>query len=191
MPTRSTLLIILALTVNACAAGPPLPREYLDEKTAATVTTAAKPIIFAHERPDLAAHSREYVTLAAAAINHGGAIDYYLFAYFWSTVDPRAIVNASPPPQQLTLLADDRQIRPPLVGHSAEEAEVGSALAAPPGHSWELLVYRTDIPTLRFLSEARHVALAISTSGGTVTYDLWDDEHDSLSVLVRRLEGRD
>jgi hypothetical protein len=190
MRARPILLVMFAWTLHACAADGSLPHEYLDEKTAATVTTAAKPMVFAHERPDVAAHSREYVTLAPAALDRGGAIDYYLFAYFWSTVDPRSTTHSTTGAGQLTLLADDRHIQPALFGHSAEEAGVGNALAAPPGHQWVLQVYRTDIPTLRFLSEARQITVAIETPQGPVAYDLWRDQRESLKALVQRLEGR-
>jgi hypothetical protein len=194
---------IMAIALSACIGGSPSPHEYLDEKTAVTLTVADKPLVFAHERPELAAHSREYVTLAAAAVNHSGAVDYYLFVYLWSTVDKRASTSAKDLPPDaagapgattatnVVISADDRQIRPQLLGHSPQDAGVGSALAAPPGHHWNLHVYKVDLATLHFLSEARQISVTVPSSEGPTTYDLWSDERQSLKALVQRLEGRD
>src|SRR5205085_7065875 len=63
------------------------PREYLDEDTAATVTVVGEPLVFAYAIPALAANQRDYVTLAAAAVNRNGKVSYVLIAYFWSTID--------------------------------------------------------------------------------------------------------
>ena len=59
--------------------------------------------MFANERRDLAANARDYVTVAAAAVNRAGKISYVVIAYFWSTVDPRlrpdaAALAAAPEP---------------------------------------------------------------------------------------------
>jgi hypothetical protein len=188
LPRHVVIGVLAVLVACASASG---PREYLDEKTAATISVVSKPVVFAHERPELAAHSREYVTLAAVAVNHTGAVDYYLFAYFWSTVDRRAAPGGTPTSDELIIAADDRYIRPPVFGHSPQDAGVGSAVGAPPGNRWTLHIYRSDLGTLHFLSEARQIAVTTSSSEGSTTYELWSDERGSLRALVRRLEGRD
>lgn len=191
MLVRRIVTCAAVLALSACVADSLKPREYLDEKTAATVTVVAKPLVFAHERPELAAHSREYVTLAATALNKGGAIDFYLFAYFWSTLDRRNAPSGAPVGDEITIMADDRQLRPQLEGHSLQEAGVGTAVAAPPGNQWALHVYRSDLPTLHFLSEARQIRVITRSPDGPVTYEVWKDERESLKALVRRLEGQD
>ena len=79
--------VFLAVALTACAAlpGTPGPEEYLDPTTAATISVVGKPMVFGHERPERAAHMRDYVTLAAAAVNRGGKTDYVLVAYDWTT----------------------------------------------------------------------------------------------------------
>ncbi len=195
MRGRLIPLVIFGLAaLSACTATGsfPAPREYLDEKTAATVTVVAEPLVFARERRELAAHSQDYVTLTAASVNRSGAIDYFLFAYFWSTLDRRNRPGGSDfqAADAIALAADDRLIRPPLMGHSAQEAGVGTAVHAPPHHRWALNVYRTDVATLRFLVEARHIAVVTPSPEGPITYEVWDDERRSLRGLVDRLEGR-
>lgn len=193
MSPRCVLVAMCAVapTLGACAASMSSPREYLDEKTAVTITTASKPMVFAHERPDLATHSREYVTLAAAAVNRSGAIEYYLFVYLWSTVDRRGAPESTAAADELTITADDRQIRPQLFGHSPQEAGAGSAVGAPPGHHWSLRVYRSDLATLHFVSEARQVNVVAASPDGPVIYEIWDDGRAALKSLVGRLEGRE
>ncbi len=89
-----------AATVNlliGCAVtpDPQSPREYLDQTTAATVIIVARPMVFAHEKPELAVHMRDYVTLAAATIDRSGKTDYVVIAYFWSTFDAHGRAGAA------------------------------------------------------------------------------------------------
>jgi hypothetical protein len=180
------VLFALAAAMGACTSMPGTrgPTEFLDEKTAATVSVAAKPLVFARERTDLAAHARDYVTLVGAAVDRSGAVDYFLFAYFWSTVDRRDTQVGSPPEGEFTIAADDRRILPHLEGHSTQDAGVGSAVRAPPGHRWSLNVYRTDITTLRYLGEAQRLGVITSSAPEPITYDLWDDQRSALRALV-------
>src|SRR5207302_839141 len=151
------------------------PREYLDEETAATVTVVAEPLVFALPRPELAANVRDYVTLAAAAVDRNGKVSYVLIAYFWSTVDPRLRTDALPSPEPLVLQADDRRIALALLGHSAHEAGIGVPVHAPPGAVVPPNVYGTDLGTLRFIEEARSLTLTADSDGTPLSYQLWED----------------
>jgi hypothetical protein len=183
----------IAVALGGCASAPDSvsPTEYLDQTTAATISVVAKPLVFAHERPDVAVRARDYVTLAAASVNRSGAIEYYIFAYLWSTLDNRNRDGVPPAADNLTIAADDRRIIPQLAGHSSQEAGVGTAVRAPPGHYWTLNVYRTDVATMGFIAEARHLAVITGSAEGPVTYEAWDDQRRALRGLVRRLEGQD
>jgi len=192
-PYLPVVIMQIAIALGACAAAPDSvsPSEYLDQTTAATVSVVARPLVFARERPELAAHARDYVTLAAASVNRGGAIEYYIFAYLWSTLDSRNSNGIPPAADNLTIAADDRRIQPQLAGHSLQETGVGSAVRAPPGHHWTLNVYKTDVATLGFIAEAHHLAVIAGSTEGPVTYESWDDQRRALRGLVRRLEGQD
>jgi hypothetical protein len=189
----SVVILEIAVALGACASAPDSasPKEYLDETTAATVSVVAKPLVFAHERPELAAHARDYVTLAAASVNRGGTIEHYIFAYLWSTLDNRNRDGVPPTADNLTIAADDRRINPQLVGHTSKEGGVGSAIRAPPGHHWTLNVYRTDLATLGFIAEAHRLAVISGPAEVPTTYESWDDQRRALRGLVRRLEGQD
>ena len=98
--------LILALTaltaLSACAglsarASDHKPRdsgEIFDEQSGNTLLVVPKPLVFARERTDVAAHERDYATLVAVEIDQSGKYNDYFLLYRWSTVDRRM----SPPP---------------------------------------------------------------------------------------------
>src|SRR6266702_4782668 len=153
IPYLPVVIVAVAVALAACASAPDSvsASEYLDETTAATISVVAKPLVFAHEHPERAVHARDYVTLAAASVNRGGAVEYYIFAYLWSTLDNTNRNGVPLAADSLVIAADDRRINPQLAGHSSQEAGVGTAVRAPPGRHWTLNVYRTDVPTLGFI----------------------------------------
>lgn len=181
--------VLLALTTCAALAAGKQPQEYLDEETAATVTVVGEPLIFANERRDLAANERDYVTLAAAAVNRNGKISYVLIAYFWSTVDPRLRQDALPSPEPLLLQADDRRIELHLRGHSAHEAGIGVPVHAPPGAPVTPNVYGTDLATVRFVTEARRLTLLVDSDPSPLSYELWEDHRAALRTFVHHMNG--
>jgi hypothetical protein len=179
------------LVVFACAAhaGESPPHEYLDEETGATVTLASEPLVFAYSRRELAANARDYLTLQAASVNRSGKVTYVLISYVWSTVDPRMREEPLPVPDLLVLHADDRRIQLNARGHTAREAGIGMAVDAPPASNAAPTVYGTDLATLRFIAESRHLALALETERSTLTYDLWEDRRANLARFVRHMSG--
>jgi hypothetical protein len=193
LPYLPVVIVEIAIALGACASAPDSagPSEFLDETTAATISVVAKPLVFAHERPELAVHARDYVTLAAASVNRGGAIEYYIFAYLWSTLDDTNRNGVPLVADNLAIAADDRRINPQLVGHSSQEAGVGTAVRAPPGRHWTLNVYKTDVPTLGFIAEARHLTVITGAAEAPITYESWDDQRRALRGLVQRLQGQD
>jgi hypothetical protein len=183
--------VLLVLCACAAHAGESPLREYLDEETGATVTLESEPLVFAYARRELAANARDYVTLQAAAVNRGGKVSYVLISYVWSTVDPRMREEPLPTPDVLLLRADDRRIQLSARGHTAREAGIGMAVDAPAGSNAIPTVYSTDLATLRFIAESRHLALALDTERTTLTYDLWEDRRPALNRFVRHMSGAD
>ncbi|TLY67241.1 MAG: hypothetical protein E6K46_11310 [Gammaproteobacteria bacterium] len=128
----TALAALLVLGAYAALAGEKQPREYLDEDTAATVTVVGEPLVFAYAHPTLAANQRDYVTLAAAAVNRNGKVSYVLIAYFWSTIDPRLRQDPLPSPAQLVIQADATSTEPTSgpCGSSARRASSPSSWTA-------------------------------------------------------------
>jgi hypothetical protein len=187
---RPLILLVLLQALAACAATPANngPTEYLDEKSAATVTVVRQPIVFARERRDLAANTRDYVTVAAAAVNRSGKITYVLIVYVWSTVDVRGAPRHTAA-DTLVLAADDRRLRFDLAGTRAADQGIAVPVHAPPGQDAPPNVYATDLATLRFIAAAGRVALRLGADDTAPTYELWDDERPALAAFVKFMNG--
>lgn len=183
------LALLPALLPLAAAAGDLEPREYLDPQTAATVTIVGEPLVFANPRTDLAANARDYVTVAAAAVDRSGKVSYVLIAYFWSTVDPRMRTDPLPNPEPLIVQADDRRLVLNLQGHSAYDAGIGVPVHQPPGRSVTPNVYSTDLGALRSIAVSRHLTLVAETNVTSIPYELWEDRRASLRAFVQHMGG--
>jgi hypothetical protein len=184
------VFLVVALTACTALPGTPGPEEYLDPTTAATISVAGKPLVFARERPERAAHMRDYVTLAAAAVNRGGKTDYILVAYDWTTFDEHGRSGETPASVGgLVVVADDRRIALTLAGHSAHDVGIGTPVHPPPVGSMEPDVYRTDLETLRFIAAARHLAVLKRGDDPSSAYAIWDDQRAALGAFVTLLDG--
>ncbi len=190
-PARARLLRAASLALLAtllCAAARP-PDEYLDEQTAATLTIVAEPLVFACERRDLGAYARDYVTLAAVAVNRNRRVSYVLLAYFWSTVAPHLRPDALTVPELLVVQADDRHIELRRSAHTARDEGVSVLIHPPPGTTASPLVYPTDLATLRFLAEAHRLKILSDSAATPTGFALWDDERGALRAFVQHLDG--
>ena len=61
----------------------------------------------------------------------------------------------------------------------------------PAGSNAAPTVYSTDLATLRFIAESRHLALALDTERTTLLCDLWEDRRSALAGFVRHMSGAD
>lgn len=196
---RIAVCLILSTALSGCVttSETEAPQEYLDNQTAATVLIAARPLVFARDRPELAVHMRDYVTLAAAAVDRMGKTDYVLIAYFWTTLDAhgregdaRLPGGADPRARELIIVADDRRIKLKSGSVSAHDMGIGEAVHAPPSRAAVQVLYRVDLATLRFLSAAKHLALLQDANDPTSGFQLWSDRRAALNGLVRSLTGQ-
>jgi hypothetical protein len=189
--SRALAVLGALLALAACGSTPvqERPTEYLDEHTAATVTIVDKPIVFARERPELAANVRDYVTLSAASVNRSGQMTYVLVGYFWSTLDAFGAPRIAAANDPLLLAADDRRIHLSTQGHSAKEAGIANPVHAPPQHDGPPTVYSTDLDTLRFLAAARDLTAVRGVDANAQKFEIWDDGRASLGAFVRFING--
>jgi hypothetical protein len=181
---RHLAVVILALAACACTSTPPDgPRQYLDEKSAATVTVAREPLVFARERPELAVHARDYLTLVPIDVNRMGKHVLYFYGFVWSTIDKRGAPGSDDGTLQFEIVADGRRI--PLVPVKASPRAIG--LAEPPvrapSRSARLLIAQTDRQTLAFLATAGAVHAAELHAGMSESYELWSGNPGSLLAL--------
>jgi hypothetical protein len=175
---------LLLLAVGACASRPTDgTRQYLDEKSAATVTVARGSLVFACDRPELAVHARDYLTLVPIDVNRMGTHVLYFYGFVWSTIDKRGSTSNDAGAVEFELVADGRRI--PLVPAGASPRELGLAeppVRAPSG-SAQLLIARTDRETLDFITSARVVSAAAIQDGVVERYELWSGSPASMYVF--------
>jgi hypothetical protein len=181
---RAWVLVWLAAGLCACASTPERgePLQYLDPNTGATFRVVAKPLIFARQRPQLAARVRDYATVAAAYIDRSGRIEYVLIVYLWSTVDPRNEQAAAGSPPDLVLAADDRMIALHPLSDATQRVP---PVDRPPVRHFTAGMYRIDPATLRYLTTARHLSLLRGRDPDEVAFEVWDDERPLLTALLR------
>ena len=104
----ATGALLAAILMAGCASEQPTgPREYLDERTAATITVAGESMVFACDRPELGVHARDYITLTAVDVNTSGRHATHLVGYAWSTLDKRAVQESD---SHYEIIADDRTL---------------------------------------------------------------------------------
>src|SRR5262245_6154305 len=78
---RTLVITGLLTTLLGCAATPSTaPREYVDEQTAATITVAADPLVFAQ---DATAIGRDFLNIYAIDVNRMGHHQQYLAVMQW------------------------------------------------------------------------------------------------------------
>jgi hypothetical protein len=185
MARHLRLLVALALAwlpVPADAAAP-APRQYLDQRSGATVTVAAQPLVFARERPELAVNARDYVSLSAIDVNRGGRHARYWWVYLWSTID-RGGQAPAPAITEWLLVADGRPL--PLAAVKDEPAALGIVAppVARPSRRARALLFSADADLLRFIAASR--TLGLQAADGSEVFELWRDARPALAALAAR-----
>jgi hypothetical protein len=163
------------------------PQEYLDERTGATITMAAKPLVFASVRTERATNLRDYLTLVPASVNRAGSIQYVWIVYAWSTLDPLSAGKTET--ESMVITADQRRIALLPVATTAAEAGISLPKRGPPGVSSISHVYSADLETMGLMATARGVRLQVGHSDTAPYFELWDDGRASLSEFVRIAHG--
>jgi hypothetical protein len=169
-----------------------VPRAYLDQTTAATVTTVGRPVVFARERPNFAVHMRDYITLAAASVDRAGKLNSILIAYYWTTFDPHGqdgdtAAKTQAGPDELILVADDRRIRMVKLERSPREVGIEERAHAPPVGGAPPTIYSIDLPTLRYIAAARNLSAQTRTGETVLDYEMWQDGRPALGQWLRQL----
>ena len=181
--------LILALTTLWACTGLRSARpshEILDEQTGNTLLVVPKPLVFARERTDVAAHERDYATLVAVEIDQSGKYSEYLLLYRWSTVDRRMSPPPDPQTGELKILADGRVIDlKPL-----EQLPVGLSrrreLHLPEHGDAVTHAYLVDAPTLRFIAESREIAVRMPQEPLETPFAIWEDGRKALGQFLQR-----
>jgi hypothetical protein len=181
---------ILAVTMLAtcCACGTTRAtagKELFDEQTGNTLTVASKPVVFARERTDVAAHARDYATLVAVEVDHSGAFKDYLLLYRWSTVDARMLPKPDPAAGRLRLVSEGRELDLTPLDAPPVSAQ-GEAMHLPKHGAALVYAYAVDLATLRFIAASRQLSLQMPQESLDTPFALWDDGRAALDQFVRQ-----
>lgn len=163
--------LLAAGHLAGCASEQPAgPREYLDERTAATITVAGESMVFAYDRPDLGVNARDYVTLTAVDVNTAGRHATHLVGYAWSTLDKRAVKESD---SRYEIVADDRTL--PLQAMPAGFRSIGVDEPPIPVPSRDALPLTAPVTRdqLQFLRDTPGVRVVRTRDGVMERFDLW------------------
>jgi hypothetical protein len=191
MKTAWALLITLPLA--ACfSLAPTRPepsvRQFLDDRTAVTITTATEPSVLVRELPWVAAHGKEYIEAGLVEINRSGDHHWYLRLAIWSTVDlADELTLRTARFQKLLLLADGDAIE--LVPSAWSDREAGLSKSPYPSPVDDaLLVY---LPMTRsqanLFASAHEISIVADPHGEALTYALRLPESPARALFTRYL----
>jgi hypothetical protein len=185
---RLRLPLILALTtLPACSS---VPRddshEIFDEQSGNTVLVVAKPLVFARERTDVAAHARDYATLVGAELDESGKYSDFLLLYRWSTVDRRMSAPPGPDAGKLRILAEGRAIELAPLDRLPVSLSHRRELHVPERADVVARAYRIDVATLRFIADARDIVVFMPEETLGTPFRMWEDGRRSLQQFLQR-----
>jgi len=195
-------LLLLAASVLAAASDANAPRQYIDEETGASVFFVGRPLVFAHEHPTfgggvprsspaaptMPVPPRDYVTLAAAAVDRGGKYTYVLIGYFWSVGAPLQGETACFGGEDLALQLGDRRVKLAPFNGSARDAGISQAIQRPSTDA-KSTIYSTDLATLGLIADSAHPVLYCGAEAAPLKYELREDRLPALRELVRHLSN--
>lgn len=148
-------------------------REYLDEVTAATITVGSPTLVFARERPELAVHARDYLTLVPVDVNRAGTHSQYFYGYVWSTLDKRGLAEEGAAAWRFDLVADGRRIALTPAAGEPRDVGLGEAPLPSPARSAQVLVAPTNREIQAFVAGASELRAVARHDGGAERFELW------------------
>jgi hypothetical protein len=178
---RVLLIMAAMMTLVACVSRPGDVREILDEDTGNTFFVVAKPLVFARERTDVAAHARDYATLVAVAVDESGKFNHYLVMHRWSTVDQRMLPAPNTKTGELRILAEGRSIELLPLDEVPVTLSSRPELHGPKHSDVITRAYKVDLPTLRFIAASTVLAVRLPQEPLDVPFHLWADGRAALA----------
>jgi hypothetical protein len=190
MNVRLGLLLALT-TLPACAGLPrrdpaPASHEIFDEQSGNTLLAVAKPILFARDRTDVAAHARDYATLVVVEVDHSGEYSNYLLLYRWSTVDPRMSAPPAPQAGELKILADGRVIDLAPLERLPINLTQQRDLHLPDHGKAVTHAYAVDAAMLHFIATSREINVQLPQEKLDTPFTMWEDGRRSLAQFLRQ-----
>jgi hypothetical protein len=168
---------LAVFALSACATKSVLPREYLDEQTAATITVVADPWIFTRRnaQPQL-----DFFNLYAIDINRmGDHRKYFAVVHYW----PGAELTAQGAPR-LVLNYGAESIELTAIEQTAREAGIAQPLDTAAPSSAKTWLYPVEAASLQRIAQARQLAATLASEAARSEYAVWRDGSNELSEFA-------
>lgn len=179
-----TLWLAAALVLGGCAAESTRVREYLDPQTAVTIRMLASPVMYAHDAPELAANTRDYLSLGLVEVNNMGTRKHYLALISWSTID-RSRVGAAPVPERFEIVLGGKPREFVPVSHEPRSLGIGGTPFRPAngyaGEAW----YAVTPADLRALAAVPADSITLLPEAGRVGYRIWKAADAAVAEFAR------
>lgn len=157
--------------------------EYLDENTGTTVVHLREPAVYYRDAPTLAAHARDYVSLAPMELSQAGQRRYLLWVWRWSTIDRGGEAAAAEPRFVLLLDGEPMELptsRPPTLVHSPYAPLVDGGQPA---------FYSLTRNQVARLGNANRTAVYLADGEGAGEYQPWRVARAELRAFARRIDA--
>jgi hypothetical protein len=185
MKIRAVLLMVLTALASCANRPPAASQEIFDESDASTLLVVAKPIVFARERSDLAAHARDYATLVAVEIDISGDYSDYLLVYRWSTVDRRMLPPPDPAGGALRIIADGRVFNFNPIDRLPVNFAQRRELHMPKRDDVVPRGYKVDAETLHFIATSEELTLRMPQEPFDAPFKLFEDGRRALLEFLK------
>jgi hypothetical protein len=185
MKIRAVLLMVLTALASCASRPPEASQEIFDESDASTLLVAAKPIVFARERSDLAAHARDYATVVAVEIDISGDYSDYLLVYRWSTVDRRMLPPPDPAGGALRIIADGRVFNFKQIDRLPVNFAQRRELHMPKHDDVVPRGYKVDAETLHFIATSEDLSLRMPQEPFDAPFKLFEDGRRALLEFLK------
>ena len=178
---RIAVFALVCFGVAGCATTKPLvPREYLDEQTAATITVVADPVVFVHEREAVTARGRDFLSLYGIDVNRMGEHRQYIAVLQWAP--PEEISTAQVPELELHLNQQPIVLQP--AKQSARELGIAQPLAESYSYNATWWYFPVDKEVMRRMAEAREMSAAMVLPQRRIQYVMLNDGRAQLGELT-------
>jgi hypothetical protein len=185
MKIRAVLLMVLTALASCASRPPAASQEIFDESDASTLLVAARPIVFARERSDLAAHARDYATVVAVEIDISGDYSDYLLVYRWSTVDRRMLPPPDPAAGALRIVADGRVLDFKPVDKLPVNFAQRRELHMPKHDDVVPRGYKVNAETLHFIATSQDLTLRMPQEPFDAPFNLFADGRAALLEFLK------
>jgi hypothetical protein len=185
MKIRAVLLLVLTALVSCASRPPAASEEIFDESDASTLLVAAKPIVFARERSDLAAYARDYATVVAVEIDISGDYSDFLLVYRWSTVDRRMLPPFDPNAGALRIVADGRVFNFNPVDKLPVNFAQRRELHMPKHDDVIPRGYKVDAETLHFIATSEELTVRMPQEPYDAPFRLFEDGRRALLEFLK------